>query len=92
VGESHNIGDESVKLTAEKLNSIWEALESADPSKCLLKGHEGCNVECESTIIHFETLTPVKVSGIIPPRVDSKVLVKTSEKSEMRLVNPDSII
>jgi hypothetical protein len=62
VGESHNIGDESVKLTAEKLNSIWEALESADPSKCLPKGHEGCTVKCESNIIHFETLTPVEVS------------------------------
>jgi hypothetical protein len=63
VGESHNIGDEAVTVTAAKLNSIWEALESADPSRCLLKGHEGCNPECESTIIHYEILTPVAVKG-----------------------------
>ena len=48
------------KVTAAKLNSIWEALESADPSKCLPVGHEGCSTECESTSIHYMTLAPVE--------------------------------
>ena len=58
-----NTTEKPERLTAAKLHDIWEALESADPSKCLPAGHEGCSKECESTIIHYVTITPVKVKG-----------------------------